>query len=215
MWPIARFLYELTGAADRRELAGLVVDRLAPDNRTKAFRRVYALIDDGIFDERLAARLEAAFPERLAGLREALAATESQHAARDEAVATDGRRSRRVLFRPHLWVATQRDRATQMTVLAMTGGIDRWLRLWLPTGIDREPWRTQQRLVRAAVRDHRRKDRQQREVPFFGVVVGYWYRPRLESRFWVSVDGIVHNHDYGPFEEPRARGGGAPPSLVG
>jgi hypothetical protein len=215
MWPIARFLYELTGAADRRELAGIIVDRLVPVNRSKAFRRVYALIDDGRFDESMAARLEGGFPERAAGLREALAATESQRAAREEAAATSACRRRRPLFRPHLWIATQRDRPSQINILAVTGGIDRWLKVWLPKSIDREPWRTQQKLVRAAVRDHRRHDRHGGQVPFFGIVVGYWYRPRLESRFWVSVDGIVHNHDYGPFEEPRAHNRGAPPSLVG
>jgi len=214
MWPITRFLYELTGATDRRSLAHRVVDRFAPTNRNRAFRRIHALLDDGVFDEALASRLEQAFPERTAGLREALAATDSQRGALGEGAARS-RHRQYARFHPHLWVATQRERNTQLTIMAVMGGIDRWLKIRLPDDVAEQPWRQQQAWVRQAVRDHRRRDRYGGELPLFGPITGYWYRPRLESRFWVSVHGIVHNRNYGPFEEPRARLGARPPSLAG
>lgn len=214
MWPVTRFLYELTGANDRRELAGILLGRLGSVDRDRALRRIYALIDEGSFDHAFAAELEGAFPERVAGLREALAATESQQAAREEAQASEAQRAGNDRFRPHLWVATQRDRTTQLTILAVTGGIERWLKVWLADGIGREIWREQQKQVYRAVREHHRRGGASVAIPFLGRVVGYWYRPRLESRYWVSLDGILHNVDHGPFEEPRARPRSEPPSLV-
>jgi hypothetical protein len=210
MWPITRFLYELTGATERPQLLGLLRTRLRISD-SEAVRAITQLIDDGAFDSDLARRLELAFPERAAGLREALAATASQRG--DEAGAPTA--SSRHRFHPHLWVATRSDRATQMTILAVTGGINRWLKVELSPTIDDEPWRNQQRLIRRTIRDHQRNARYGCEIPLFGPVVGYWYRPRLETRYWVSIDGIVHNQDYGPFEEPRARLSGPPPSLAG
>ncbi|GEM_PF-5989552 len=215
MWPITRFLYELSGAGDREQLVSVLRARLQIGASDEAVGAIDQLIDAGLVDTDWARRLELAFPERAAGLREALAATASQRG--DAAPGAEGSQqtvSERC-FRPHLWVASQCDRATQMTILAPTGGINRWLKVELPHTIDEESWRGQQQVVRRTVRDQQRYARYGREIPLFGPIVGYWYRPRLESRYWVSVDGIVHNQDHGPFEEPRARLRGPSPSLAG
>jgi hypothetical protein len=166
---------------------------------------VYALLDEGQWDQALLERLAVVFPQYETALREAFDEEhlEVRRKRQEQAVAA---------FHPHLWVVTERSRPTQITIVGLTGGVDRYLKHWLPDGIGDEPWSVQQRSVRAAVREHRA---QGDTVRFFGAIRGYWYRPQPASAFWVSIDGLLHNQDRGAMNEPRVQIGGIPTGIIG
>ena len=205
MSSVRRVLSRLAGSADRQTIARYVAPQIDQGNRSKAFRRVYALLDEGHCNDELVERLAQAFPAHEVALREAYEVEQqAEHRQQQDKAAA--------AFHPHLWVVTERSRPTQITIVGLTGGVDRYLKHWLPEGIGDEPWAVQQRRVREAVREHRQ---QGDAVRFFGAIRGYWYRPHLASAFWVSIDGLLHNQDRGAFNEPRVEIGGVPTGIIG
>jgi len=95
MWPVTQFLIECLDPRGEWHAARRLVDRLPDRNRNKAFRRVYAPLEQGVCDRPLAQRFETTLPAHRAGLRQALAATRAQQADRRPHEAD-------AAFQPHL-----------------------------------------------------------------------------------------------------------------
>ncbi|WP_440996036.1 hypothetical protein [Arhodomonas sp. SL1] len=201
MWPITEFLARRLGNPRRRELIHALVDRLDARNRSKAFRRITRLVDEGECPPDLAQRLLGIFPEDRAALNEAI---ERTRARRRQQMAAEREAQERARFRPHLFIRTERARPTQITLFALLGGVDRQLKRPLPGDIaDRDP-AEQQRLVHEAVAAHIAECGPEREVRFMGRTTGYLYRPRSGERYEVALDGTITEGDRGAFHEPRA-----------
>ncbi|MQM39050.1 hypothetical protein KBTX_03072 [wastewater metagenome] len=197
MSAVVDLLARLLNTADRRALARALVDRLGPGNRNKAFRRVHALVDDGACPPDLAERLLQAFPEDREALSIAIEQTRAERVAQRHA-------AMKALFRPHLFIRTERSRPRQITMFGLSGGVDRWLKLPLPEDIAERGTGVQRRLVREAVEAHAAECGEGHPVFSMGRTVGYLYRPRYEQSYAVSLDGRIVSGDQGLVNEPQS-----------
>ncbi|WP_440997574.1 hypothetical protein [Arhodomonas sp. SL1] len=85
MWPITEFLAQRLGKPRQRELIRTRGDRLEVRNRSKAFRRIHRLLEDGDCPPDLARRLLGLFPEDPEALNEAIERTRAQRRDQERA----------------------------------------------------------------------------------------------------------------------------------
>jgi hypothetical protein len=173
-----------------------VVRRCGYRNLSKGLRRLDALYAGELEGEAPAAIIRC-LPEALGVDQEivdaVVSATREIIDARMRAVAAVREAAWRATFEPHAYLVTERAVPMPITICALTGGPDRWLRITLDT--TRPPLTFAQQAIAAV--------RREAAIPFYGAVIGVIvnYSPDRAVRFDLEGNPVhVYDRAYSPGE---------------
>jgi hypothetical protein len=180
-----------------------VVRRCGYRNLSKGLRRLDALYA-GEFEGAAPAAIIRRLPEALEVDQETvdavISATREIVGARARSATAAREAAWRATFEPHAYFVTERAVPTQITICALTGGADRWLRVALDT--TRPPLTFAEQALAEA--------RRECVKPFYGAVTGVIvnYSPDRAVRFDLEGDPVcVYDRAYSPGATTVSLGG--------
>jgi hypothetical protein len=193
MFAIGELINQIIAGDKKRKRK--IIEQLGYSNINKGFKRLNKLINSGICHEDLRMKLPDALDLKPEIVEKVFADTNIQIQQKKEKI-------ERAHFNPHLFLEHERSRPSQITMCAVTGGVERWKKVRLPEEIFKEDWDDQVCIVQKTIEQHQQNEESQRG--FFGKVTAYVYRPIYEKSVLFSISGEVVNLNYGKVVEPKS-----------
>ena len=119
---------------------------------------------------------------------QALALTLKQNQERHQKEESERDAAWRKSFRPHAYLTTEAKQPSQIVIMSLTGGPDRWLKINLDLDLDQSPL--------TFIGQARRVANETMSVPFFGRVTGFVinYSPAEAVRFYLNGNPLAAFH---------------------
>jgi hypothetical protein len=190
MFELGRFIIEemKMRGIKRSEL----VFRLGYANINKGLRALDLCIKQGDPHPFVVQNLHTALSVDHSVIAKVLEITEQQRLDEQEARA-------RKYFRPHLWIITERERPTSITMALFSGMTEK--RVGLPPDINALPFEDQLEIAELVVLKHYAEHKG--NWHFFGKIVGYYFFHSFRENVRYDIDGNVEKKETTPFEEPE------------
>lgn len=168
--------------SDQLAILGLTksafIQRCGYTNITKGLKRLNGLLDGDITNtasKQLLAKLADALELEQSVVHDAL----SQCYRNIQNVAAEQKEIQRINFKPNAYFLTKSKRPSQITICAMTGGPERWLRI--PLDLNQPPLNYVQQAVQSV--------QETPKIPFFGAVQGFVINFTPESSVCFDKNG--------------------------
>lgn len=193
MYEIGKLLLELIKNNSERKTE--IVKKLGYKNMNKGYRRLDKLIHSGECPVELRKKLAAAIGMKPEIVEEAFRVTEIQ-------IQNDNEKKERDNFCPHLYLVHEKKVPSQITLFALTGGIERWKKIKLPETISELKWDVQMKIVRESIKKHRESNEYQGVL--LGKVIRYIYRPVYGEQIVISIEGKILDFNGDKIKEPAS-----------
>lgn len=190
MFELGRFINEelKTRGVKRSEF----VFRLGYANLNKGLRALDLCIKEGVPHPFVVQNLHTAVKVDRSVIENVLETTRQQRLDAQEA-------RERKHFKPHLWIITEKERPTSITMALFTGMTEKGITL--PPDITALPFENQLESVKSVVCKHYAENKG--KWRFFGRIIGYFFFYQLRENVRLDIEGNIEKNETTPFEEPE------------